>query len=50
MLKEEEEILEILSYNYNKDKKIIKIMFRQSKILGYEIKEFENLLKEFYLH
>ncbi len=43
-----EEILKELSKKYNKKEQVIKIMFEKTSKVIYNIKEFENSLREFY--
>ena len=44
----EEKIIQKLSKKYNKKEQMISLMYKQSKAIGYSIKDFDNLLSEFY--
>lgn len=45
----EEKIIKKLSVKYNKKESVLRVMLNNAKKLNFNIMQFENLIKEFYL-
>lgn len=43
-----EDVIKELSFKYNKKEKVIELMFTEATAVGYNMKEFEMIIDEFY--
>ena len=43
-----EKLIKELSFKYNKKEKVIELMFTEATAVGYNMKEFEMIIDEFY--